>query len=379
MTSTTGGAGQARLVLPNQLFEQHLRATAGTRFVLVEHDLLVRQLPFHAHKLVLHRASELAFADRLRDNGFEVDLVESRADRTTADQLGRLLGRLRPGHLAVYEPVDDWIEQDLRRVAGRAGLELEELPTPAFCTSTADVRAQLGGRRPRMQHFYEWQRRRLDLLVDGDRPVGGRWSFDADNRKRLPKGVELPEVPLPEPDRHVATAVAWVREEFPDAPGDPATFAWPTTRRQALVWLRRFVRDRLASFGPYEDAITDPRPAVLVHSVAHPGPQPRPARPARGGARDASAPTRWRAPTPRCRLSSLRGVRPAGGRAGASTRGWRHRAARAAAAARGTCSASTARPRCRRRSTPAPPASTRSTCVVARRARRRRRPPHRAG
>jgi deoxyribodipyrimidine photolyase-related protein len=258
-----------RLVLPNQLFEQHLRAASGTRFVIVEHDLLVRQLPFHAHKLVLHRASELAFTERLRDNGFEVDLVESRADRTTADQLGRLLDRLRPERLAVYEPVDDWVEQDLHRVARDAGVELEELPTPAFCTSTADVRAQLGGRRPRMQHFYEWQRRRLDLLVDGDRPVGGRWSFDADNRKRLPKGVELPEVPLPEPDRHVATAVAWVREEFPDAPGDPATFAWPTTRRQALAWLRRFVRERLAAFGPYEDAITT-RDPWLFHSAVSP-------------------------------------------------------------------------------------------------------------
>lgn len=258
-----------RLVLPNQLFEQHLGASAGTRFVLVEHDLLVRQLQFHSHKLVLHRASELAFADRLRDNGFEVELLESRADSRTSEQLTALLRRLRPDRLAVYEPVDDWVEQDLRRVARDVDVDLEELPTPAFCTGTADLRDQLGGRRPRMQHFYEWQRRRLDLLVDGDRPVGGRWSFDTENRKRLPRDVELPDVPRPRPDAHVADAVAWVRAQFPDAPGDPATFGWPTTRPQALAWLRRFVRERLATFGPYEDAITTRGP-WLFHSAISP-------------------------------------------------------------------------------------------------------------
>lgn len=265
----TSSSGRVRLVLPNQLFEQHLGAAEGTRFVVVEHDLLIRQLPFHAHKLVLHRASELAFADRLRDNGFEVDLIESRADASTAEQLRALLDDVRPEHVAVYEPVDDWVEQDLHAVVREAGLELEELPTPAFCTSTADVRERLGGRRPRMQHFYEWQRRRLDLLMDGDRPVGGRWSFDTENRKRLPKDVGLPDVPWPEPDAHVATAVVWVQDEFPDAPGDPTMFGWPTTRRQALAWLRRFVRERLRDFGPYEDAVTTRGP-WLFHSAISP-------------------------------------------------------------------------------------------------------------
>lgn len=269
MTPRSASGGHLRLVLPNQLFEQHLRADAGTRFVLVEHDLLVRQLPFHSHKLVLHRASELAFAERLRGRGFEVELLESQAGATTAERLGRLLRRTRPDEVSVFEPVDDWVEQDLRRVVAGAGLELDELPTPAFCTSTADVHAQLGGRRPRMAKFYEWQRRRLDLLVDGDRPVGGRWSFDEDNRRRLPKQVELPELPAPTRDEQVDAAIAWVQDEFPDAPGDPTTFAWPTTRRQAQAWLRRFVRERLAQFGPYEDAVTTRGP-WLFHSAVSP-------------------------------------------------------------------------------------------------------------
>jgi deoxyribodipyrimidine photolyase-related protein len=266
---TIGRAGRVRLLLSNQLFEQHLRAVDGTCFVLVEHDLLVSQHPFHAHALVLRRAALTAFGERLRDKGFRVETVLARPDRSTDEQLLALLERLRPDHLAWYEPVDDWIERDLLAVAARVGVVPQVLPTPAFCTTTAQVHDQLGGRRPRMQHFYEFQRRRLDLLMDGDRPAGGRWSFDTENRRKLPRDVAVPEVSLPAPDRHVRDAVAWVRTEHPDAPGDPGTFAWPTTHAQARTWLEEFVQHRLRDFGPYEDAISAGQP-WLFHSAVSP-------------------------------------------------------------------------------------------------------------
>ena len=265
----TSSARRVRLVLSYQLFEQHLRAAEGTCFVLVEHDLLVQQHRFHAHALVMRRAALLAFADRLRDKGFRVETALSRKDVGTLTQLVDLLGHLRPAQITWYEPVDDWIERDLAEVCRRTGLDPQVLDTPAFCTTTAQVREQLGPGRPRMAHFYQLQRRRLDLLMDDDRPVGGRWSFDTENRKRLPKDVVVPDLTPPTPDRHVEDAVRWVREEHPDAPGDPDTSPWPTTRPQALAWLRAFVADRLAGFGPYEDAISADQP-WLFHSALSP-------------------------------------------------------------------------------------------------------------
>ena len=73
-----------RLVMPHQLFEQHLRAAAGTVFVLVEHDLLFRQYAFHSHKLVLHRASMRRFADRLRAAVRRVDDLRYQASKKDA-------------------------------------------------------------------------------------------------------------------------------------------------------------------------------------------------------------------------------------------------------------------------------------------------------
>ncbi len=124
-------------------------------------------------------------------------------------------------------------------------------------------------KQPRMQHFYERQRRRLDLLMDGRSPVGGRWSYDTENRKRLPRDTPIPAMPRATRSDHVRAALAWVAEEFPDNPGDLASYHWPSTHRQAETWLDRFLEDRFADFGPYEDAIAADEP-WLFHSVLSP-------------------------------------------------------------------------------------------------------------
>ncbi|HEY1134154.1 MAG TPA: cryptochrome/photolyase family protein [Nocardioides sp.] len=262
----------ARLVLPHQLFEEQ-RTAAADLVVLVEPDLFLRQYAFHTHKLVLHRASMRRFEAELRQAGRATAYVESRADRGTDAQLTELLRERGVTALSWCDVVDDWLDRDLRRVAEEVGADLVVEETPAFLTSDADVRAQLAprrGARPRMATFYAWQRRRLDVLVDDGEPVGGRWSFDDENREPYPKdGLDVPPLPRLQRDDHVREAVAWVAAEFPDNPGDPEEFRWPTTRSQALRWLERFVEDRLRRFGPHEDAIAADEP-FLLHSALSP-------------------------------------------------------------------------------------------------------------
>ncbi|WPF81279.1 cryptochrome/photolyase family protein [Sanguibacter sp. 4.1] len=306
-----------RLVLPHQLFDEHLDAGLGTLFVVVEHDLLFRQYRFHSHKLVLHRASTERFAARLRARGHEVRTLRSDAGRSSHDQLCALVRGLSPVQVTFFDVVDDWMERDLRSALADGGYTLhadDVLETPSFLTDRAQVDAWFAGNAPRMQDFYVWQRRRLDVLLDGDQPVGGRWSYDADNRKKLPRDY-VPHVvgrfarhpvlrdegtfdleslfddPADDtaggydgdhrdgrahadgsrPDRaarpqEVDEAIAWVAAEFPDAPGDPQLFAWPTSADEAREHLDEFVRERLHDFGPYEDAISTEHP-FIAHSL----------------------------------------------------------------------------------------------------------------
>ncbi len=265
-----------RLVLPHQLFAAHLDAPAGTTFVLVEHDLLFRQYRFHVQKLILHRASMRRFAARLRERGFEVVHLETDGRTTSRAALARVLRDLAPTSVSVHDVVDDWLGRDLVGALADAGHTLrpeDVLESPNFLTTRAQVADAFGASskgQPRMQHFYAWQRRRLDVLMDGDQPRGGAWSFDEDNRKKLPRGHPVPTVA--EPDRHteVEEAVAWVKRAFPDNPGNPDSFAWPTSHAEAEAGLEQFLAERFADFGPYEDALSSEHP-YLFHSLLTPG------------------------------------------------------------------------------------------------------------
>lgn len=267
-------ATRVRLVLPHQLFEQHLSAADGTVFVMLEHDLLFRQYRFHTQKLVLHRASMRRFADRLRDLGYVVEQVDTDGRTTSRAALERVLERLGGADavtVTAYDVVDDWLSRDLDPLVD------EWLETPNFLCTREDLATHFDGvagprgRSARMQHFYSWQRKRLDVLVtDSGEPVGGKWSFDEDNRKKLPRGHPVPSIDRPERHPEVEEAIDWVKRAFPDNPGDADAFAWPTSHAEARTMLRQFLDERFAEFGPYEDAISAEHPHVF-HALMTPG------------------------------------------------------------------------------------------------------------
>lgn len=145
---------RVRLVFPHQLFESLLEEPAGTRFLLVEDDLLFRHQPFHTQKLVLHRASMRLFAGRLRAAGFDVDVLETDPRRPSGARLADRLADLRPDELRVHDVVDDWLLRDLRAALTDAGLTLrpEDVEdTPNFLTSRAQLSDWFSNHQARMQ------------------------------------------------------------------------------------------------------------------------------------------------------------------------------------------------------------------------------------
>jgi deoxyribodipyrimidine photolyase-related protein len=100
--------------------------------------------------------------------------------------------------------------------------------------------------------FYIAQRKRLNILLEADgRPAGGRWSFDPQNRRRLPPGLAVPGLPRFSPDAALAKAITEVKKRFPDHPGSAAGFFYPLNHEQARRWLEHFLEHSLSRFGDY--------------------------------------------------------------------------------------------------------------------------------
>ncbi|MEM6941967.1 MAG: cryptochrome/photolyase family protein [Pseudomonadota bacterium] len=265
------------IIFPHQLFAEHpgLNENPG-RIVLVEDPLFFGdpQYParFHKQKLWLHRATMGHYAARLREQEWQVEIAPYRQH---AGMMGEVIARLAQegvDEVVVADPVDHTAMKRLRAAAAKAKLPLNVVNTPGFLNTRGMNDAWSSGRkRWFMAEYYKSQRRRLNVLMQGDEPVGGQWSFDEDNRKKVPKAKlnDLPDLPSVNRSQIDQDARDSVEADFPDNYGALSSLIYPTRHDDAEAWLHAFLRDRFDLFGPYEDAIVEGE-SWLWHSVLTP-------------------------------------------------------------------------------------------------------------
>jgi deoxyribodipyrimidine photolyase-related protein len=265
------------LVYPHQLFRDHPAVVGGRGVLLIEDPLLFGNDPewplaVHKQRLVLFRAAMRAYAEEMKEAGFRVGYVETpEGDRTdSAGVLREAVGK-RVKKLHLCDPCDDVLGRRVRRFAMERGIAVEEHPSPNFLTPPGFLKQHTGaGSRPFLARFYEAQRKRMGLLLASDGgPLGGKWSLDAENRKRFPKGAVPPAEPRAASCGFVREAVAYTERRFPGNPGGTAGFRWAVTRAGAESWLETFLDERLGGFGDYEDAVAVQHP-FLYHSAISP-------------------------------------------------------------------------------------------------------------
>ncbi len=267
-------------VFPHQLYANHPGLEFDPeRIVLIEEALFFgdtyHPVRFHQQKLWLHRATMKRFEADLLEKGQPVGYVEyDPSPKALGQALQRAFGQTRSQDrtLVVVDPTDFLLEKRLRRLAESQGFELRLLPSPSFLNSREEnLEYRAGKKRWFMADFYRWQRKRLDILMEGDQPAKGQWSFDKDNRKKVPKNTldSLPTLLAIKRDEIDREAKAYVGRRFSQHPGSLDRLYYPTSHRSARQWLKHFLVNRLELFGDYEDAIVDGE-SWLWHSVLTP-------------------------------------------------------------------------------------------------------------
>ncbi len=260
----------AALIYPHQLFVPQPAIAGADHVFMVEDPLFFTQYPFHQQKLVFHRASMKAYAAALSDTGLTVKYVEAKELSKSGD-ITKQLAKWKIKTVQVVDPCDDDLETALVGQLKAAKITLTTLPDPHFLTKREQITQYTAGKKKLFfTDFYMQQRKRLNLLLEpGEKPVGGQWSFDPDNRKKLPASVAVPKVTWPKSNEFVLEAQDYVKQNFPKNFGTTDNFTYPIDHQQARVWLKQFVRDRLALFGDYEDAISS-KHEIVFHSVLTP-------------------------------------------------------------------------------------------------------------
>ena len=262
------------ILLGNQLFPRRCLPPSDKVTVFICEDLgLCTYVRHHQQKIVLFLAAMRTYADELTEAGYTVRYVhlDVDSDQIYEDRLQAAIAAEDCDELMHFEIEDKAMERRIHAFDDETGIERTELESPMFICSRGEFSDHVNGRgHLRMAEFYKQQRRRLGILIDdAGEPVGGRWSYDDENRKRLPAAVSPPQLASGKRSAHVDDVIRIVREHFAHHPGNAEDFWWPTSRRGALKWLRDFLDSRLAQFGPYEDAIST-RSSTVFHSVLSP-------------------------------------------------------------------------------------------------------------
>ena len=231
----------------------------------------------HPKKIAFIFAAMRHFAGELRGRGWTVDYVTYDADGNSGSlggEAARAVRRHGVRSVAVTEPGEWRLRQDMDGWRETCGVPVEVLEDRRFRCGHDRFRRWASGRKSlRMEYFYREMRREHGILLEPDgSPVGGRWNFDAENRKPPPSDLDPPPFAGFEPDATTDAVLDLVEREFVGDYaagrhfGDLRPFRFGVTRRQAEDAFEGFVNRALPRFGDFQDAMVAGQD-TLFHSV----------------------------------------------------------------------------------------------------------------
>ena len=268
-------SGELRLILilGDQLSDDlsALREGDADRDVIVMAEVQAETdyVPHHPKKIAFLFSAMRKHAAHLRDLGWTVHYATLDDPDNTQSIPGELLRAAEatgateaigtePGEFRLISALED------------APIPVHLFPDDRFLCSHEEFEGWAEGRKElRMEWFYREMRRKTGLMMEGDRPAGGKWNYDHDNRKRAPRGLTVPGPLRHEPDRITRDVIEMVRNRFGDRYGSVNDFWFGTSRDMALESLGHFVQHSLPTFGDYQDAMVTGEP-FLFHALLSP-------------------------------------------------------------------------------------------------------------
>ena len=261
---------EVRLILGDQLNAQHswFKNNDAVLYVMFEMRQETDYVKHHVQKVVAFFAAMRAFADAL---GTKAEVLYLRLDNPTnthdlCTNIQHIMKITGARKFSYQEPDEYRLEQQLNSIALDSNIAIECYSGEHFLINRSDVQEYLpANKAPLMENFYRRIRKETGYLMDGGKPLGGKWNYDQHNRNKLPDDVEIP--PLARVQVNASHIHEMLKQEAVETIGeiDATALQWPIGRRQSLELLRHFIKHSLPHFGEYQDAMSR-RGWLLFHS-----------------------------------------------------------------------------------------------------------------
>jgi deoxyribodipyrimidine photolyase-related protein len=226
----------------------------------------------HKKKIAFLFSAMRHFAGALKKQGYKVEytkLNDSDNSGSLKEEVKRLIQKQKfdriivtyPGEYRLLKEVQGWDSEFTTPVEIRTDDRF-------LCTSDEFAKWAKNKKQLRMEYFYRNMRKKYDILMQGDEPVGGQWNYDVENRKPPKGGLNIPSPYIGKVDEITQEVMSLVARHFKDHFGDLETFYFAVTRDDALLVLEQFIEQRLIHFGDYQDAMVQGEPWVYHSHIS---------------------------------------------------------------------------------------------------------------
>ncbi|MEM6812484.1 MAG: cryptochrome/photolyase family protein [Pseudomonadota bacterium] len=223
----------------------------------------------HKKKIAFLFSAMRHFAQELEKDGYKVHYTQLDDQDNTGSFRGeveRAIKKYKPKQIIITEAGEFRVLQDMKSWENDFGLSVEIRSDDRFLATHNEFEKWAEGRKQlRMEFFYREMRKKHRILMDGDKPEGGDWNYDSQNRKPPKEGLDVPKPYTAKIDDITQECIELVEEKFGDHFGDLEPFYFAVTRDQALYALDKFIEERLENFGDYQDAMVENEP-WMYHS-----------------------------------------------------------------------------------------------------------------
>ena len=261
------------IIFPHQLFKNTPLLKYKEPVYLVEEFLFFKQYKFHKQKIAFHRATMKFYERFLNEIGCEVIYIESISELSDVRKLIPELKKKGVKTLNYIDPVDNWLQKRIEETCFKQEIKTTVLDSPLFLNTEKELFTffRKDKKKYHQTTFYTDQRKKRSILMDAhNKPEGGKWTFDTENRKKYPAKKTPPHIQYPDTDELYIEALAYVKEHFSDHLGEVQEYPlYPMNFKTTQDWLAQFFDTRFLEFGTYEDAIVSEN-SILNHSVLTP-------------------------------------------------------------------------------------------------------------
>ena len=263
-------------ILGNQLFPlKNINRFKNDHVVFMAEDQgLCTYEKHHKLKILLFLSSMRSYADNLKKNKFKVEyskIDSSEFKINYLEKLSKIIKAKKISEVTSFEIEDKFFEEKIKKLFFQKKIKWNIINSPMFLNSREDFKNYLSKtKKPFMAKFYKEMRNKLNILIKRDgSPEGGKWSFDDENRKKMPKNLNVPALPKITETKHTKDLKPLVDKHFKKHPGQVKNFWFATEYEDVIKLLNFFIKYKSNLFGDYEDAVAQNN-NILFHSALSP-------------------------------------------------------------------------------------------------------------